>query len=209
MTWRRWLVPAAAVLCVPVAVMLVLLAVDVLRVSGSVTRDDVRFQARPTLPSGLFDEPGVLPGAVASKAVGLGDDLRYRRAVWLYARVEPDKVAIVTPQLEALQASLEPKLIDASRAESDPARRSKLLNLLGVVTMGRYAADPADRNNIVRGARDAFQSAITADPDNADAKFNLELLHRDFLNPVATGQSPDRGRLGGRTAGVGRDGSGY
>ena len=89
MRWRRWLVPAAAVLCVPVAIVLVLLAIDVLRVSGSVTRDDVRFQARPTLQSGLFDEPGVLPGAVASNAVGLGDDLRYRRAVWLYARAEP------------------------------------------------------------------------------------------------------------------------
>jgi len=209
MRWRRWLRPAAAVLCVPVAIALVLVAIDVLRVSGAVTGDDVRFQARPTLPTGLWDEPGFLPGELASKAVGLADDLRYRRAVWLYARVEPDKVKIVTPGLEALQASLEPKLIDASRAETDAQRRSRLLNILGLVAMTRYAADPGDRANIIRGAIDSFQSAIKADPENADAKFNLELVLRDFYHQVAPAAAPDRGRLGGRVAGVGRDGSGY
>jgi hypothetical protein len=209
MRWRRWLLPAAAVLCVPVAIALVLAAVDVLRVSGAVTGDDVRFQARPTLPSGLWDEPGFLPGGLASNAVGLGDDLRYRRAIWLYARVEPDKVQIVTPQQQALQAAVEPKLIEATRAETDPRRRSRLLNLLGLVAMSNYAVDPGDRSNIIRGAIDTFQSAIKADPDNADAKFNLELVLRDFFHQVAPAAAPDRGRLGGRTSGVGRDGSGY
>ena len=209
MRWRRWLLPAAAVLCVPVAIAFVIVAIDVLRVSSSVTGDDIRFQARPTLPAGLWDEPGFLPGELASKAVGLEDDLRYRRAIWLYARVEPDKVKIVTPGLEALQASLEPRLIDASREETDPRRRSRLLNLLGLVALTRYAADPADRANIIRGAIDSFQSAIKADPDNADAKFNLELVLRDFFVTSAAGTTPDRGRLGGRQAGLGRDGSGY
>jgi hypothetical protein len=209
MTWRRWLLPALAVLCVPLAIALVLVAVDVLRVSGQVTSDDVRFQARPTLPSGLYDEPGFLPGEVASKAVGLEDDVRYRRALWLYARVEPDKVQIVTPQQEALQASLEPKLIDAARAEKDPRRRSRLLNLLSLVAMTRYAVDPGDRANIVRGAIGNLTTAIEIDPENTDAKFNLELILRDFFHQVAPAAAPDRGRLGGNVAGVGRDGSGY
>jgi hypothetical protein len=209
MRWRRWLLPAAAVLCVPLAIALVVVAVDVLRVSGTVTRDDVRFQARPTLPQGLWDDAGFLPGDIASKVVGLEDDLRYRRAIWLYARVEPDKVQIATPQQEALQASLEPKLIDAARAEKDPRRRSRLLNLLSLVAMTRYAVDPADRSNIVRGAIGNLTSAIEIDPDNADAKFNLELILRDFFHQVAPAAAPDRGRLGGNAAGVGRDGSGY
>lgn len=209
MRWRRWLLPAAAVLSVPIAVALVLVAVDVLRVSGAVTGDDVRFQARPTLPSGLYDDPGFLPGKIASKAVGLEDDLRYRRAIWLYARVEPDRVQIVTPAQEALQASLEPKLIDAARAEHDARRRSRLLNLLALVAMTRYAVDPGDRANIVRGAIGNLTSAIEIDPDNADAKFNLELILRDFFHAVAPAAAPDRGRLGGNVAGVGRDGSGY
>ena len=87
-------VPALAVLCVPVAVLLVLFAVDVLRVGDSVTEDDVRFQARPTLQAGLFDDPGFLPGHLAAKAVGLEDDLRYRRAVWLYARANPSNTTV-------------------------------------------------------------------------------------------------------------------
>ena len=210
MRWRRWLLPAAAVLCVPVAIALVLFAVDVLRVSGSVEGDDVRFQARPTLQAGLFDDPGLLPGAAAARAVGLEDDLRYRRAVWLYARANPSNTTVyLSPAQEALRASLEPKLIDASRAETDPNRRSRLLNLLGVVAMSRYAVDPGDRSNTVRAAIDSFTNAIKTDPDNADAKFNLEIVLRDFFHQVAPAAAPDRGRLGGNVAGVGRDGSGY
>ena len=210
MRWRRWLLLALAVICVPLAIALVLVAVDVLRVSGQVTSDDVRFQARPTILSGLYDEPGFLPGEVASKAVGLDDDLRYRRAVWLYARANPSNTSVYrTPTQEALQASLEPKLIDAVRAEKDPRRRSRLLNLLALVAMSRYAVDPADRSNIVRGAIGSLTNAIEIDPDNADAKFNLELILRDFFHQVAVAAAPDRGRLGGNMAGVGRDGSGY
>lgn len=210
MRWRRWLLPALAVLCVPLAVALVLVAVDVLRVSGQVTSDDVRFQARPTLPSGLFDEPGFLPGKIAAKAVGLEDDLRYRRAIWLYARANPSNTSVYqTPEQEALRASLEPKLIDAARAEQDPRRRSRLLNLLSLASMSRYAVDPSDRANIVRAAIGNLTNAIEIDPENADAKFNLELILRDFFHAVAPAAAPDRGRLGGNIAGVGRDGSGY
>jgi hypothetical protein len=210
MRWRRWLLPGVAVLCVPVAIALALVAVDVLRVSGAVAGDDVRFQARPTLPSGLWDDPGFLPGDIASKAVGLEDDLRFRRAVWLYARAEPGSLSTaITPEKEALQASLEAKLIDATRAESDPRRRSQLLNLLALVAMTRYAVDPGDRSNIVREAIGNLTSAIEIDPDNAEAKFNLELILRDFFHQVAPAAAPDRGRLGGNVAGVGRDGSGY
>jgi hypothetical protein len=210
MRWRRWLVPAVAVLSVPVAIALALAAIDVLRVSGDVTKDDVRFQARPTLPSGLWDGPGILPGELSAKAVGIEDDIDFRRAVWLYARGNPSNTSVYqTPAQEALRASLEPKLIDASRAEPDPARRSQLLNLLGVVAMSRYAVDPGNRSNTVRAAIDSFTGAIRADPTNADAKFNLEIVLRDFFHQVAPAAAPDRGRLGGRTAGVGRDGSGY
>ena len=210
MRWRRWLLPALAVLCVPVAIALVLVAVDVLRVSGTVTGDDVRFQARPTLPEGLWEDAGFLPGDIASTAVGLDDDLRYRRAAWLYARANPSNTSVYqTPEQESLRASLEPKLIDAARAEKDPERRSRLLNLLGVVAMSRYAVDPGDRSNIVRGAIGNLTTAIEIDPENADAKFNLELILRDFFHAVAPAAAPDRGRLGGNVAGVGRDGSGY
>ena len=118
MRWRRWLLPAAAVLCVPVAIALVLFAVDVLRVGGAVEGDDVRFQARPALPTGLFEDPGFLPGAVAPKAVGLEDDLRYRRAVWLYARANPSNTTVyLTPAARGACARA------SSRSSSTPAGR--------------------------------------------------------------------------------------
>jgi hypothetical protein len=200
---------AAAVLAVPVAVGLVLLAVDVLRVSAAVKDDDVRFQARPTLPSGLWEEDDLLPAGIARKVAGIDDDLRYRRAAWLFARVEPGKISSRTPEQEALRAGAETKLIDASRAETDLRRRSKLLNMLGLLALDRYAADPADRINIIRSAIDSFQSAIKADPSNGDAKFNLELVLRDFETAQAAGTAPDRGPNRGREAGLGREGSGY
>lgn len=210
MRWRRRLLVVTAALAVPMALALVVVAIDVLRVSSSVEEDDVRFQARPTLAAGLWGEPGFLPGGVATEAVGLEDDLRFRRAVWLYARADPSDTSVyLTPAQEAVRASLEPKLVEASRAETDPRRRSQLLNLLGLTAMGRYAVDPGDRSNTILGAIGSFRSAIETDPDNADAKFNLELVLRDFFHQTAPAASADRGRLGGRIAGVGRDGSGY
>jgi hypothetical protein len=209
MSWRRWLLVTAAVLAVPVAAFLVLLAVDLFRVSSTVTDSDVRFQARPTISSGLWEGSGLLLGNLARRAVGLEDDLRYRRAVWLFARVRPGSLAPRPPELDALRAGAETRLIDASRAETDPKRRSRLLNMLGLLALDRYAGDPTNRANIVSTAIDSFQSAIKADPDNADAKFNLEIVLRDFESAEASGTSPDRGRLGGRIAGLGRGGSGY
>jgi len=209
MRWRRWPLVALAVLAVPVAIALAIAAVDVLRVGDAVARDDVRFQARPTLPSGLWEETELLPEGIARRAVGLDDDLRYRRAVWLFARVQPGKVYINTPDLDALRASAETKLIDASRAETEGGRRAQLLNMVGLIALDRYAGDPADRINIVRSAIGAFQAAIKADPGNADAKFNLELVLRNFAAEQAPGSQPDRGPNRGRLSGLGRSGSGY
>ena len=210
MSWRRWILPFLAVLCVPVAVALVLVAVDVLRVSGEVRTDDVRFRARPTLSAGLWDGIGFLPAGVARRAVGLDDDIRYRLTEWHVARVRPGTPASQTsPALEALRGAAEARVTDASRAEADPVRRGQLLNLLGVLAMDRYLSDPGNRATIIRSAVSDFQSAIETDPDNADAKFNLEIVLRDFFVAVAPGETPDRGAARGSRSGVGRSGSGY
>jgi hypothetical protein len=183
--------------------------VDVLRVTDPIAESDVRFQARPTLPDGLWEDIGFLPGGIARRAVGLDDDLAYRRAVWLVSRVQPGKNTFRSPELEGLAAGAQAKLVEVSRNEDNPRRRAQLLNLLGLLALDRYAADPANRANIIRGAVDSFQSAVKADPDNADAKFNLELVLRDFYAASAAGTTPDRGPNRGRMAGLGRSGSGY
>jgi hypothetical protein len=206
---RVWLLRVLAVFAIPVAVSLALVAVDVLRVGGTITESDVRFQARPTLPNGLWDDVGFLPYGIARRAAGVDDDLAYRRAVWLFSRVQPGKVVIQSPELESLRASVQVKLTDASFDEGDAGRRAQLLNLLGVLGLDRFPSDPGNRNAIIREAVNSFQSAVKTDPDNADAKFNLELTLRDFLTAQASGSNPDRGRAGGQLGGAGRSGSGY
>jgi hypothetical protein len=206
---RRWLVPAGALLAVVLAALLIVVAIDVLRVGGSVESDDVRFQTRQTITDGLWADAGFLPGGVARRATGLDDDLRYRRAVWLYARVQPGKVIVQGPVLEGLRGSAQTTLTDAARREQDPVRRAQLLNLIALITLDRYAGDPANRLAIIRDAVGTLQNAIAVDPGNADAKFNLELVLRDFEAPNASGEQTDRGAAQGRQGAAARAGSGY
>jgi hypothetical protein len=191
------------------AAVVLVVAVDVLRVGRSVTRDDIRFDARQTIPEALWSDPGIAPGGVARWLTGVDDDIRYRKAVWLYSRVQPGKVVIQGSVLEGLRGSAASALTDASFKTSDPVDRSQLLNLLGILTLDRYSSDAANRINIVNTAAGFFQSAIESDPDNADAKFNLELVLRDFVTVDIPGEEPDRGADLGRQGAEGRSGSGY
>jgi hypothetical protein len=75
--------------------------------------------------------------------------------------------------------------------------------------MDRYTTDPGNRAMIIRSAVGLFQNAVETDPDNQDAKFNLELVLRDFYVAIAPGETPDRGAARGSRSGVGRSGSGY
>lgn len=210
MTWRRWLLPVLAVLATAVAVALAVFAIDVLRVGDQVRADDVRFRTRPTLPSGLWDDVGFLPAGIARRTVGIDDDIAYRRAQWHVARVRPGTPASqLNPKLEGLRGSAEARLTEASRAEHDPVRRAQILNLLGVLAMDRYTSDPGNRAAIIKSAVGLFQNAVETDPDNQDAKFNLELVLRDFYVGIAPGEAPDRGAARGSRSGVGRSGSGY
>lgn len=210
MRWRRLALPVLAVLATVAAVALAIVAMDVLRVSDDVRTDDVRFRTRPTLPAGLWDDIGFLPGGLARRAIAIEDDLEYRRIQWHIARVRPGTPASqLNPKLEGLRGSAEARLTEASRAEKDPARRAQILNLLGVLAMDRYTSDPGNREAIIRSAVGLFQNAVETDPENQDAKFNLELVLRDFYVAIAPGETPDRGAARGSRSGVGRSGSGY
>jgi hypothetical protein len=206
---RQFVLPVLGVLAALVAALFIVVAIDVLRVDSSVKADDVRFQAKPTTPDGLWDDTGFVPRGIARKLTGIDDDLRYREAVWLYARVQPGRVIVEGPILEGLRGSAQSKITEASQKESSNVRRAQLLNLLGLISMDRYTSDPANRTAIVRDAIGLFASAIETDPQNADAKFNLELALRDFFAPIASGTQTDRGAAQGRQGAAARAGSGY
>jgi hypothetical protein len=204
---KRALVRALALLAVPVALVLVGLAVEALRVPRALEADDVRFAAAPRVPRALWTDLSAAPGRAGEQVLGIEDDIAYRRTVALYSRIK--NVAISGPELEALsgQALLEVTL--ASKSATDARRQAQLLNFLGAMTLSRFSTIPAEREILLRTGIGAFRSAVLVDPENVDAKRNLELALR--LPGVAElpGLDPDAGGSRGQRSGAGREGTGY
>ena len=204
-----WAARAAAVLSVPAALLLAALAVDVLRVPGEVAADDVRFQAAPRVHRALWDDLGLLPGEPGAFLLDAGDDVAFRRASSLFARVQPGKIAITTPELEALRGRAQLELTLRSRADEEPERRAALLNLYGILALGRFSTDSGESHQILARGIGAFQNATEADPGHEDAKRNLEVVLRRPDAATLPPNDPSQGGAQGRTSGQGRSGSGY
>jgi len=206
---RTWAVRIAAVLAVPVALALIVLAVDVLRVPGEIAADDVRFQAGPRVRRSLWDDLGFLPGQPGVRLLGARDDVAHRKALALFAQVQPGKVAVTSPELEALRGRAQLEVTLQARVERDPHRQSQQLNNLGVLTLGRYSTDSQEATQILARGVGAFQNAIELDPGNLDALRNLEILLRRPEAAHLPPNDPSQGGAQGRVSGQGRVGSGY
>ena len=206
---RTWAVRIAAALAVPLAVALAVLAVDVLRVPGELAADDVRFQAGPRVRRSLWDDLGFLPGRPGLRLLGAQDDVVHRRTLALFAQVQPGKVAVTTPELEALRGRAQLEVTLQARIETDRRRRAQQLNNLGILTIGRYSTDSQEATQILARAVGAFQSAIDLDPGNLDALRNLEILLRRPEAAQLPPNDPSQGGAQGRVSGQGRTGSGY
>ena len=198
----RWIRDIAAVVSAIAAVALIALAIDVLVTSRDVSASDFRFQNASTRQNGLWDDLGVLPGSWTERALGLDDDLAYRRATSSFAVVRPSDRAF-DPRLESLRGQAQLELTRASQEESDDRRRSRLLTFLGVMPLDRVTTDGDERAGILRTAIGIFQTAVETDSGNADAKLNLELLLRDALATSLPPNAP-----GGHPAGGPRSGPG-
>ena len=206
---RAWAVRIGAALAVPLAVALAVLAVDVLRVPGELAAEDVRFQAGPRVRRSLWDELGFLPGQPGLRLLGAEDDAVHRRTIALFAQVQPGKVAVTTPELEALRGRAQLEVTLQARVETDPHRRAQQLNNLGILTIGRFSTDSQEATQILARAVGAFQNAIDLDPGNLDALRNLEILLRRPEAAQLPPNDPSQGGAQGRVSGQGRSGSGY
>lgn len=204
---------AAASLAVVVAFALTLLAIDVLRAPGRVAADDAGYYGAPLRQDEVWDAVDFLPLKPAERMLGIGDDLGYRKTFWLYRRVQPGKVNIAGPDqplLEALRGKAVLEVADRARRDNEPRRRAQLLNLNGVFTFSRYSQFSAfEKDRLLREAIGAFRNAVRLDPDNADARANLELALRAAKGSGLSGENPDAGGSRGQRSGVGRSGSGY
>jgi hypothetical protein len=206
---RTWAIRIAAVLAVPIALALVVLAVDVLRVPRELAADDVRFQGGPRVRRSLWDDLGFVPGQPGVRLLGLRDDVAHRRAVAIFAQVQPGKVAITTPELEALRGKAQLEVTLQARVEHESRRRAEQLNNLGILTIGRYSTDGQEATQILGRAVGSFQNAVEVDPNNLDALRNLEILLRRPEAATLPPNDPSQGGAQGRVSGQGRVGSGY
>jgi len=207
---KTLLVRLGAVLALLAAAGLIVFAVDVLRWNRQLTAQDLGFLAVPE--SATYHEPSaLLPLGVANKALAGEDDLAFRRQLQLFVRVRPGVLPADAVQFEQLRGEVQVELARLSRVDSDPRRRSRAANMIGVLALDpeRAPTDFEEYSRLVQGAIDAFRYAVELDPSNAEAKRNLELALRIAGTAMLPPNAPSGSGDVGRTAGLGTTGTGY
>jgi hypothetical protein len=196
--------------CALVAVAVGLFAADVAAWRSTVARDDLRFRALPTHRN-LWQPSTRLPGDPAAAILGTGSTIAWRRALqyFWYSRIGSNpEIRMDTP---TLRASAQDRLLGELAGAPTSQQRSDAANLLGVLVVTTPAGNDQDAiAQILKRAANYFQTAIEINPNNADAKQNLELVLRIT--------KPGKGHLGhdarsgygfGRGQGAGELGNGY
>jgi hypothetical protein len=207
MTWRRL---AATVITLAAAVIVLLLALDLGRWQTTLRRDDSRFPAAPTR-SDLWRADELLPFHAGRRLFSLDDDLEYRETLRSFWLTDPEANPFLKSNSDLIRSRALVSLAGFIRASHEPRRRSQAANLLGIMGLGLATTDnQGQRLRFLLYAARAFRGALTVDPGNEDAKFNLELTLRLLKRlPTATGSGSAQGfgRSGG--AALAKPGSGY
>lgn len=199
-----------AVAALVVAFALALLGLEALRWERRLADDDARFAAAP-LTKDLWSGDGAVPLAPARRLLGIDDDLRYRRALSLYTRSRPGEPTALNPERESLRGAAQRALSAISREDASDVRRSQAAMLVALLGLGRgdLFQSAEERLQVQRTATGNLQVAVMLDPDNSEAKRNLELVLTSIGEPPSgatdAGGTSDTGNQGG----VGRSGSGY
>jgi hypothetical protein len=209
---RRLIFGALAVVCVALASVLFLLAVDVGRWSDAMAADDVRYRADPERAD-LWRPATVLPFDGARRLLGTGDDVAFREALRALRLGRLDLGITSDPDLALSRGEARARLQQLATEDTDRVRRSRATNLVGVIAFASSLTEARDQAAFVQDAAAAFQTAVELDPDNREAKTNLELaLQRGrALQPTEAGggPNPSPGGSGAKGAGAGDPGSGY
>lgn len=207
MTWR-WL--AGTVVALAAGVVALLLALDVGRWESTLRTDDVRFLAAPTRTD-LWQPKETVPFHAARRLLGIGDDLFYRKTLRSFWLARPEVNPFMQTNSDQLRSQALVSLAEFIRDSRDAARRGQAANLLGVMGLGLATTDnQKQRLRFLQYASRAFRGALTADPTNEDAKFNLELTLR-LLKRLPTGTGGGSAQGFGRSGGaaLATPGSGY
>jgi hypothetical protein len=169
---------------------------------------DARARSEPAQAS--WRASAWLPGDPIRRLLALDDDLALREALRAFLVAEATPRGFDNGEMKArVRAGAETALSDIA-AHASPTRASQASDLLGVLvaSAGRVSGGVTADDR----ARDAFEAAVRADPENLDAKYNLELLlRRTKATSSRTGPGTGSGSRGQgrRGAGSGTPGRGY
>ena len=170
---RRILLAAGAVVCLGLAAGLFLLAVDMRRWQRDLSADDARYLAAPG--DRLWQPATILPGDPAARLLGISDDVTFRNALRTLRLGRLEQGFTSNPALALPRAEAQARLVTVAKDDPYAQRRSRALGLLGVVAFQVSETGVQDRERQLGEAVGAYQAAIDADPDNDEAKLNLEL----------------------------------
>lgn len=209
---RRAALIAGALVCLALAAAVFLLAADVARWRASLAAGDVRYRMTPE-EGDLWQPAALVPLGLGREALGVGDDVAWRRAVRAFRLSRLDEQFDSDAELTLLRNEARARLLAIAEGGDDPRRRSNAANLLGVLSLAAAASETQDRALLLQNAVAAFEDAIELDPANDEAKHNLELaLQRGRGIQIAEGSggpNPLPGGSGAAGAGAGDPGSGY
>lgn len=207
MTTSRIAGPAAVALSFAVAVLLALLAADVVRSQQALEKGDVRF-AGVAGTKGMWEGDTILPAGASRALLGLDDDLDYRQAVQRFRFAQPRQPVTTFAQLTK-RSGAERVLAGAAREDTDPHRGSALANLRGALALEEARVGTVS-GPALRRAASHFRRAMELDPGNDDARFNLELALRLLSNTAGSSAgSGERAGTPASGAGAASSGSGY
>jgi hypothetical protein len=210
----RSLVGMAAIVCLLLALGLALLARDVAASRSAISQGDVEYRVSPAT-TGLWRAGTVVPFDLAVSLLGTNDDVALRRAVRSVrlARLDDPTASVSDPQIALLRNDALARLDGIVANAKDRKQQSRAAGLLGVVGLARLVSEAQDRVALLLATVANLQLAIALDPENDDAKYNLEYaLQRGRgaqLTEGAGGQNPSPGGRGSSGAGAGDAGSGY
>jgi len=177
-TRRRWILLAAAAVCLVLAAFAAMAASDIGEWQDALRRGDVEASStdRHTTPSWSVDE--LVPFGIARGLLGVNDDLAFRRGVALFRQAHTG-IASFEAGLEgsALRVQAEAQLARAIRSDRNAQRAAAAENLLGVLVV-LDATVPGGTSTPIERAIFQFQDAIHLDPRIEDAKKNLELIYQ-------------------------------
>lgn len=202
---------AAAAACLGLAAVFAVLALDVSRWNDAIASEDVRF--RVAEEDGTWEPRTVLSRGLSQAVLGVEDDVDFRKALRAVRLARFEDPNVSDPELALLRNEAQARLEAIAGSPGDSRRRSRAAGLMGVLGLARLVTETQQRDIILEYTVTSLERAIALDPENDEAKLNLELaLQRGRaveLTEAAGGRNPAPGGRGSRGAGTGDPGSGY